>query len=145
MAINDYLRLSNWKPGQFRFADRGDKGGLTTLQVARLVQEWAVSIGTDPAKCGTHSLRPTKAVLVYRRTGNLRAVQHLLGHTKIESTVRNLGIEVDDAVRVADCSAHDGSYWDLHTSLAPPLVPFLAPVDWVILRRIECASRNLII
>lgn len=59
------------------------------------------SIGLDPAKFGTHSLRRTKAVLIYRRTGNLRAVQLLLGHSKIESTVRYLGIEVDDAIEIA--------------------------------------------
>lgn len=65
-------------------------------------QEWVTSIGLDPAKFGTHSLRRTKAVLIYRRTGNLRAVQLLLGHSKIESTVRYLGIEVDDAIEIAE-------------------------------------------
>jgi len=60
------------------------------------------SIGLDPAKFGTHSLRRTKAVLIYRRTGNLRAVQLLLGHSKIERTVRYLGIEVDDAIEIAE-------------------------------------------
>ena len=80
----------------------GRTGGLTTRQYARLVQEWVASIGLDPAKFGTHSLRRTKAVLIYRRTGNLRAVQLLLGHSKIESTVRYLGIEVDDAIEIAE-------------------------------------------
>ena len=56
----------------------------------------------DPAACGTHSLRRTKATLIYRRTRNLRAVQLLLGHTKLGSTVRYLGIEVDDAVEIAE-------------------------------------------
>ena len=104
MAIDDYLRMSGRKPGQFLFAGRGndDKRGLTTRQYARLVQEWVASIGLDPAKFGTHSLRRTKAVLIYRRTGNLRAVQLLLGHSKIESTVRYLGIEVDDAIEIAE-------------------------------------------
>ena len=68
----------------------------------RLVKEWIPSIGLDPEKFGTHSLRRTKAVLIYRRTGNLRAVQLLLGHSKIESTVRYLGIEVDDAIEIAE-------------------------------------------
>ena len=83
MAIDEYLRLTGRKAGQFLFAGRGDdaKRGLTTRQYARLVQEWVASIGLDPAKFGTHSLRRTKAVLIYRRTGNLRAVQLLLGHT----------------------------------------------------------------
>lgn len=66
------------------------------------MQEWVASIGLDPAKFGTHSLRCTNAVLIYRRTGNLRAVQLLLGHSKIESTVRYLGIEVDDAIEIAE-------------------------------------------
>jgi integrase len=103
MAIDDYLRLTDRKPDQILFAGRGDgTRGLTTRQYARLVQEWVASIGLDPAKFGTHSLRRTKAVLIYRRTGNLRAVQLLLGHSKIESTVRYLGIEVDDAIEIAE-------------------------------------------
>lgn len=102
MAIDDYLRLTGRKPGQFLFAGRGDRAGLTTRQYSRLVQEWVASVGLDPSKFGTHSLRRTKAVLIYRRTGNLRAVQLLLGHSKIESTVRYLGIEVDDAIELAE-------------------------------------------
>ena len=73
---------------------------MTTRQYARLVSEWIGSIGLDPKLFGTHSLRRTKAT--YGRTGNLRAVQLLLGHTKIESTVRYLGIEVDDALAIAE-------------------------------------------
>jgi integrase len=70
MAIDEYLRLTGRKPGQILFAGRGDgTRGLTTRQYARLVQEWVASIGLDPAKFGTHSLRRTKAVLIYRRTG----------------------------------------------------------------------------
>jgi integrase len=103
MTIDEYLKLTGRKSGQFLFAGRGDGvRGLTTRQYARLVQEWVASIGLDPAKFGTHSLRRTKAVLIYRRTGNLRAVQLLLGHSKIESTVRYLGIEVDDAIEIAE-------------------------------------------
>lgn len=63
-ALDEYLRLAGRKPGQFLFAGRGDLGGLTTRQCARLVQEWVASIGLDPAKFGTHSLRRTKAVLI---------------------------------------------------------------------------------
>ena len=103
LAIDDYLRTTGRKPDQFLFAGRGDgPHGLTTKQYARLVHEWVGSIGLDPAKFGTHSLRRTKAVLIYRRTGNLRAVQLLLGHARIESTVRYLGIEVDDAIEIAE-------------------------------------------
>jgi integrase len=103
MTIDEYLKLTGRKSGQFLFAGRGDSArGLTTRQYARLVQEWVASIGLDPAKFGTHSLRRTKAVLIYRRTGNLRAVQLLLGHLNIESTVRYLGIVVDDAIEIAE-------------------------------------------
>ena len=68
----------------------------------RLSSEWIASLGLDPHLFGTHSLRRTKATLIYRRIGNLRAVQLLLRHTKIESTVRSLGIEVDDALSIAE-------------------------------------------
>ena len=75
---------------------------MTTRQYARLLASWIAKIGLEPRFFGTHSLRRTKATLIYRRTGNLRAVQRLLGHTKIESTVRYLGIEVDDALSIAE-------------------------------------------
>ena len=66
------------------------------------MDSWVTSIGLDPALYGTHSLRRTKVALIYRRTGNLRAAQLLLGHTKLESTVRYLGIEVDDALAISE-------------------------------------------
>ena len=98
-AVDDYIKAAGKKPGEFLFSGRGDHGGcLTTRQYARLVSGWVATIGLDPHFFGTHSLRRTKATLIYRRTGNLRAVQLLLSHTKIESTVRYLGIEVDDAL-----------------------------------------------
>ena len=102
-AIDDYLRITGRRPGQFLFEGRrGPDSRLTTRQYARLVGEWVASIGLDPLKFGTHSLRRTKATLIYRRTGNLSAVQLLLGHTKIESTVRYLGVEIDDAIEIAE-------------------------------------------
>ena len=102
-AVDDYLRVAGKKPGEFMFtARRGPGRSMTTRQYARLVSEWIANIGLDPRLFGTHSLRRTKATLIYRRTGNLRAVQLLLGHTKIESTVRYLGIEVDDALAIAE-------------------------------------------
>jgi len=102
-AIDEYIKEAGKKPGQFLFASRRylDRC-ITTRQYARLVSEWIASIGLDANRFGTHSLRRTKATLIYRRTGNLRAVQLLLGHTKIESTVRYLGIEVDDALAIAE-------------------------------------------
>jgi integrase len=102
-AVDDYIRAAGKKPGEFLFtARRGQERGMTTRQYARLLSEWIASIGLDPHLFGTHSLRRTKATLIYRRTGNLRAVQLLLGHTKIESTVRYLSIEVDDALAIAE-------------------------------------------
>jgi integrase len=102
-AIDEYLRASGKKPGDLMFTGRkGPTQCLTTRQYARLVSNWIESIGLDPLQFGTHSLRRTKATLIYRRTGNLRAVQLLLGHTKIESTVRYLGVEVDDALEIAE-------------------------------------------
>ena len=102
-AIDEHLRIAGRRNGQFLFAGRrGVDSGLTTRQYARLVGEWIASIGLDPLKFGTHSLRRTKATLIYRRTGNLRAVQLLLGHTKIETTVRYLGVEIDDAIEIAE-------------------------------------------
>jgi integrase len=102
-SVDDYIRAAGKKPGEFLFIGRHRPGQcMTTRQYARLVSGWVGSIGLDPKLFGTHSLRRTKATLIYRRTGNLRAVQLLLGHTKIESTVRYLGIEVDDALAIAE-------------------------------------------
>jgi len=102
-AIDQYLKIVDRGPGEFLFSGRKSTDrNLSTRQYARLVSEWIASIGLDPSLFGTHSLRRTKAALIYRRTGNLRAVQLLLGHTKIESTVRYLGIEVDDALTIAE-------------------------------------------
>src|SRR6201987_3446623 len=102
-AIDDYLKAASKRPGEFLFTGRrGPNTSMTTRQYARLVSEWIGSVGVDPRLFGTHSLRRTKATLIYRRTGNLRAIQLLLGHSKIESTVRYLGIEVDDALAIAE-------------------------------------------
>jgi integrase len=101
-AIDDYLQTAGRKLGEPLFRGRDTRRSLTTRQYARLLSQWVASIGLDPSLYGTHSLRRTKATLIYKRTGNLRAVQLLLGHTKIESTVRYLGIEVDDALAIAE-------------------------------------------
>ena len=101
-AIDDYLKASGKKPGEFLFTSSKSGRSMTPRQYGRLVSGWFAGIGLDPHLFGTHSLRRTKATLIYRRTGNLRAVQLLLGHTKIESTVRYLGIDVDDALTIAE-------------------------------------------
>jgi integrase len=102
-SVDDYLKIHDKKPSDFLFTgNRGNERNLTTRQYARLVSEWISLVGLDASLFGTHSIRRTKATLIYRKTGNLRAVQLLLGHTKVESTVRYLGIEVDDALAIAE-------------------------------------------
>ena len=93
-----YLRSDDCLfPSQLHTSDQ-----LSTRQYARIVKGWVKAIGLDPAMHGTYTMRRTKASLIYCRTKNLRAVQLLLGHTKLESTVRYLGIEVDDALEMAE-------------------------------------------
>ncbi len=75
---------------------------METNKYARIVHRWVSSIGLDASAYGTHSMRRTKAAQIYKKTGNLPAVQILLGHTKLESTVHYLGVEVDDALRIAE-------------------------------------------
>jgi integrase len=101
-AVDDLLAASQSAASHYLFRGQRRDSHLTTRQYARLLAEWLSLIGLDPSLFGTHSLRRTKATLIYRKTGNLRAVQLLLGHTKIESTVRYLGIEVDDALAIAE-------------------------------------------
>jgi integrase len=102
-AIDAYLRATGKRFSDYLFSGHhGNERCLSTRQYARLLSTWLAQIGLDPGLFGTHSLRRTKATLIYRRTGNLRAVQLLLGHSKIESTVRYLGVEVDDALAIAE-------------------------------------------
>ena len=75
---------------------------ISTRQYARLVGEWVNSIGLEPSAYGTHSMRRTKVAQIYKKTGNLRAVQLLLGHTKMDSTVRYLGVELEDALAISE-------------------------------------------
>ncbi|SDE78036.1 tyrosine-type recombinase/integrase [Ruegeria marina] len=94
-------------PEMFRFAFMfpsrfHDRPHISTRQYGRLVRDWVTSIGLEPSGYGTHSLRRTKASEIYRKTGNLRAVQLLLGHTKVDSTVRYLGVELEDALSIAE-------------------------------------------
>ena len=92
LAAGDYLFPSRVRTAQ----------PISTRQYARIVDSWVSLIGLDHHEYGTHTLRRTKATLIYRQTKNLRAVQLLLGHTKLESTIRYLGIEVDDALEIAE-------------------------------------------
>ena len=91
------------KSDQFLFPSRiHDSPHISTRQYAKIVDQWVMSIGIDRNSYGTHTMRRTKATLIYRRTKNLRAVQLLLVHLKLESTVRYLGIEVDDALVISE-------------------------------------------
>jgi integrase len=102
-AVDAYLRAKGRHASGYLFPGRGGaEPHMSTRQYARLLDSLLQKISLDPALYGTHSLRRTKATLIYRRTGNLRAVQLLLGHTKIESTVRYLGVEVNDALEIAE-------------------------------------------
>ncbi len=102
-AVRSWIDNAGLRPEAFLFPSRlRASPHLSTRQYARLVCDWVREIGLDPAAYGTHTLRRTKASLIYRRAKNLRAVQLLLGHTKLESTVRYLGIEVDDALEMAE-------------------------------------------
>ena len=101
-SLEKWMELKGLRYSDYLFPSRlNKKHPITTRQYARIVDKWIEGIGLNPAAYGTHSLRRTKASLIYRRTKNLRAVQLLLGHTKLESTVRYLGIEVDDALELA--------------------------------------------
>ena len=102
-AISNWINYAHLSATDCLFTSRLKKSlHLSTRQYARIVKSWVSQIGLDPSAYGTHSFRRTKATLIYRRTKNLRAVQLLLGHTKLESTVRYLGIEVDDALEMAE-------------------------------------------
>ncbi len=102
-AVTAWIAAARLKPEHYLFPSRmSESPHVSTRQYSRILGGWVGAIGLDPATYGTHSLRRTKATLIYRRTKNLRAVQLLLGHTKLESTVRYLGIEVDDALEIAE-------------------------------------------
>ena len=102
-ALADWIRLSGLASDDFLFPSRVRASPhLSTRQYARIVDSWVEDIGLDPTAYGTHSIHRTKPSLIYRRTRNLHAVQLLLGHTKLESTVRYFGIEVEDALELAE-------------------------------------------
>lgn len=101
-SVAQWIAKAGLASSDFLFPSRCVAKHLCTRQYARIVDSWVAAIGLDTAAYGTHSIRRTKPTLIYRRTKNLRAVQLLLGHTKLESTVRYLGIEVEDALELAE-------------------------------------------
>lgn len=103
IAVAGWLEEKKLRPEQYLFPSRVGKSlHVSTRQHARIVHQWVAAAGLDSTAYGTHSMRRTKATLIYKRTKNLRAVQLLLGHAKLESTVRYLGIEVDDALEISE-------------------------------------------
>ena len=102
-ALLAWIEQGDLSGADFLFPSRQSSAPhLSTRQYARMAKRWIALTGADPTEYGTHSLRRTKATLIYRQTKNLRAVQLLLGHRKIESTVRYLGVDVDDALEMAE-------------------------------------------
>ena len=102
-AISDWIEHKSLGPNDWLFPSRRKEGQhLTTRQYARLVQDWTSAIGLPSSAYAARLLRRTKATMLYRKTGNLRAIQLLLGHAKIDSTVRYLGVEVEDALALSE-------------------------------------------
>ena len=102
-AVAAWLEKAHLRGDQYLFPSRvANSPHVSTRQYARIVHQWVEAAGRDSSAYGTHSMRRTKATLIYKRTKNLRAVQLLLGHSKLESTVRYLGIEVDDALEISE-------------------------------------------
>jgi integrase len=102
-SVGKWIQCADLASTAYLFPSRVNRSfHLSTRQYGRIVESWIAGIGLDPSAYGTHSLRRTKASLIYRRTKNLRAVQLLLGHTKLDSTIRYLGIEIDDALELAE-------------------------------------------
>jgi integrase len=101
-SVAAWVAQARLRSASYLFPGRGKDSHLSTRQYSRIVKRWVGCIGLDPSRFGTHSLRRTKATLIYKRTKNIRAIQLLLGHTKLESTVRYLGIEVDDALEISE-------------------------------------------
>jgi integrase len=102
-SVSDLISTQNLSPSDYLFKSRAKPGEpITTRQYGRIVDDWVESIGLDKTQYGTHTMRRTKPSLIYKKTKNLRACQLLLGHRKLESTVRYLGIVVDDALEISE-------------------------------------------
>ena len=102
-AVQAWIAYADLKASDFLFRSRvAESSHLSTRQYARIVHRWVEDAGLESGSYGTHTMRRTKASLIYRRTRNLRAVRLLLGRTKLENTVRNLGIDVEDALEIAE-------------------------------------------
>lgn len=104
-SVLAWIRTRGGRLDEYLFPSRRFEARcITTRQYARLLKKWLLEVGIEPSAYGTHSLRRTKVALIYRQTGNLRAVQILLGHTKLDSTVRYLGVDIEDALALAEAT-----------------------------------------
>ena len=102
-SLEKWIESKTLQGGDYLFWSRmRNSDHLSTRQYARIVGSWVESIGLDSTVYGTHTLRRTKASIIYKRTKNLHAIQLLLGHKKLESTVRYLGVDVDDALEMSE-------------------------------------------
>ena len=94
ISVMDWIQLAQLRNRDFLFPSRINSAKhLSTRQYVHIVKAWVTEIGLDASIYGTHTMRRTKASLIYRRTKNLRAMQLLLGHSKLESTVSILGLK----------------------------------------------------
>ena len=101
-SLSTWIAARHLRDSDYLFPSRNrDYDHISTRQYARITGAWFESIGLDVSEYGTHSLRRTKPSMIYKRTGNLRAIQLLLGHTKLESTIRYLGVDVEDALELS--------------------------------------------
>jgi integrase len=102
-SLSEWIKCQNLSDSDYLFQSRlHNSEHITTRQYARILKKWVKEIGLNPYEYGTHSIRRTKVSLIYRKTKNIRAIQLLLGHSNLESTVRYLGVELDDALDVAE-------------------------------------------
>jgi integrase len=102
-SLTELIKSQNLVGTDYLFKNRFHQSEhITTRQYARLLKTWLIEIGLDPYECATHSIRRIKVSMIYRKTKNIRAIQLLLGHSNLESTVRYLGVELDDALDVAE-------------------------------------------
>ena len=102
-SVLAWIRERGTGRGDYLFPSRRyDRDCLSTRHYARLLKVWLQDVGIEPSGYGTHSLRRTKVALIYRQTGNIRAIQILLGHSKLDSTVRYLGVDIEDALALAE-------------------------------------------
>lgn len=103
ISLSELIKSQNLSSTDYLFKSRFHKSDhITTRQYARILKIWLEDIGLDPYEYGTHSIRRTKVSLIYQKTKNIRAIQLLLGHSNLDSTVRYLGVELDDALDVAE-------------------------------------------